>query len=85
MKRQTIISGSRRAAALAIAAMLALAVSACGRKGPLEPHPDDPAAVKSSDSNVPQSPGKFKLGTSKKTLSSPITPPDRPFILDSLL
>jgi predicted small lipoprotein YifL len=85
LNRQAVISASRRAALLATAGAIVLAVSACGRKGPLEPYPDDPAARTSAESNAPQSPGKFTLGNSKKTLSSPITPPDRPFILDALL
>lgn len=85
LKRQAVISAPQRVAVLAIAGAIVLAVSACGRKGPLEPHPADPAARSSSESNAPQSPGKFTLGNSKKTLSSPITPPDRPFVLDALL
>lgn len=73
-------------AALAIGALLilALGLGGCGRKGPLEPHPDEPktgasAAVSSGDTRG------IKLGSGQRTTSSPIKAPDRPFILDALL
>ena len=69
---------SRRAAALLVISGLALAVSGCGRKGPLEP-PPDPSAVNRAptrtDSTMPE--GHHKV--------PPITPPKTPFVLDPLL
>ncbi len=54
-----------------------LALSACGRAGPLEPPPDASALAKPSDS------GNGDTQLRKKI--PPITPPKTPFILDPLL
>ncbi len=70
----------------AIGAILVLAasLSGCGRKGPLEPHPDEPKTGASSTVSTGGTRG-IKLGGGKRTTSSPIKAPDRPFILDALL
>jgi predicted small lipoprotein YifL len=71
---------SRRAVALLVISGVALAVSGCGRKGPLEP-PPDPRAVNNAptptptDSATPQ--GHRKV--------PPIATPKTPFVLDPLL
>ena len=54
-------------------ACLALALSACGRRGPLEPPPSSmpPAAASVEEQTAPQ--------------AAPQPVPDRPFILDALL
>ncbi len=76
--------------AIAIAILSAtLALGACGRRGPLEPHPDAPpsqkAQQKAEDENDRQQTTRPTLGGSRRTLSSPIPPPQKPFILDPLL
>ncbi|MDP4595193.1 MAG: lipoprotein [Beijerinckiaceae bacterium] len=74
----------RRAGVLVLASALCLALGACGRKGPLEPHPADPnrSKAKTGEGSGSQ---KLSPGNSRKTLSSPIIPPDRPFVMDALL
>ncbi|MGE3246009.1 MAG: lipoprotein [Beijerinckiaceae bacterium] len=84
MKRRSIRPGTRRALAFGLTLALAFAAGGCGRKGPLEPHPAEQRAA-APDANKDRKAQKFSIGSSRKTLSSPITPPDRPFILDSLL
>jgi predicted small lipoprotein YifL len=70
---------SRRAVALLVISGLALAVSGCGRKGPLEPAPDASAVNRPTpaptDSATPQAHRKVP----------PITAPKTPFVLDPLL
>jgi len=66
-----------RRAALALLLAGALAASACGRAGPLEPPPDPNAAAKPADDDPTHVHGRHK--------PPPITPPKVPFILDPLL
>ncbi|MFD1703249.1 lipoprotein [Methylopila henanensis] len=59
-----------RAAAIAATLVLAVGLSACGRRGPLEPPPGAPTTtVTKSD------------GTTEKK----VVKPNRPFVLDGLL
>ncbi len=68
---------------------VALTLGACGRRGPLEPHPDAPptqkAQQKAEDEADRQQAVRPALGGSRRTLSSPIQAPQKPFILDPLL
>ena len=75
----------KTAIAFAVMSALALGLGACGRKGPLEPHPDAPPAPKAAEPAEAQSATRPSLGGSRRTLSSPIAPPAKPFILDPLL
>ena len=65
-----------RVAALALLALAAVSLGACGRRGALEPPPDPSALAKAPDD--PTAP----LG---RTKVPPITPPQGAFILDPLL
>ena len=67
--------GHSRAGALALVALIGLAASGCGRRGPLEPPPDPSATNKPDDSSHAQIHRKAPA----------ITPPKDPFILDPLL
>lgn len=55
---------------LGLAAAMALSLSACGRKGPLEPPPGSVTSTTAGEEARPQQKPKK---------------PDRPFILDSLI
>jgi predicted small lipoprotein YifL len=81
MKRQ------KSAALFACIVTAALALGACGRRGPLEPHPDAPAEQRAKPAAAEDSAASPRpvLAGSRRTLSSPIQPPKQPFILDSLL
>lgn len=78
-------TGSWMARVFSIALLIALiaGTSACGRKGPLEPHPAQPRtkATSDADSNAQ----RLVPGNDRKRTSAPIHVPDRPFILDPLL
>ena len=74
--------------AVLMAGLLALGLSACGRRGALEP-PPDPSVAQAQ-------PGTASEGSGQGTLPSPVgtprskpkrgyTIPDKPFILDPLL
>jgi predicted small lipoprotein YifL len=63
----------------ALAALLALTLTACGRYGPLEPPPDPNAPPKPANST----PGN--LNALSKPSIPPIVPPKQPFFLDFLL
>ena len=58
--------------------VLAAALGGCGRRGRLEP-PPDPNAPPAETADV------SKAGFHKKPVRPPITPPNRPFVLDPLL
>jgi len=73
----TTLVPAPRAVAFALLAALALAVSGCGRAGPLEPPLDASAVAKPSDA----SPDELQIH--KK--NPPIAPPKTPFLLDPLL
>ena len=62
---------------LALAGVLALLTSACGRYGPLEPPPDPNAPPKPANPNG--------LGSIAKPSIPPIKAPNQPFFLDFLL
>ena len=68
---------ARRRRLLALGAVLALLVSACGRYGPLEPPPDPNAPPKPANPNG--------LGSLAKPSIPPIKAPNQPFFLDFLL
>lgn len=68
---------------------LTVALSGCGRRGPLEPHPDAPPEQRSRPAASAQEESRPAarptLGGSRRVLSSPIPPPQQPFVLDALL
>ena len=74
----------RRAVMILVACVICAAVAGCGRKGPLEAHPADPNKPRAKTGSAPGS-EKFTLGSRRKSLSTAIKAPDRPFILDVLL
>jgi len=68
------------------AIVAALALGGCGRKGPLEPHPDDTSAAPRQRSAITTpEPLEQRARPQRRTLSSPVTPSKEPFILDPLL
>jgi predicted small lipoprotein YifL len=62
----------------------ALALSACGRIGPLEPPPDATAQAKPA-APKPDQLSSDSIAPVTKPKIPPITPPNQPFFLDSLL
>lgn len=69
-----------------IAIVSALALGGCGRKGPLEPHPDDTSAGPRQRSTITTpEPLEQRTRSQRRALSSPVTPSKEPFILDPLL
>ena len=72
---------TRRARLKALAALLALCLSACGKYGPLEPPPDPNAPPKPA--NTSSSPSGTNVLA--KPSIPPIVPPKQPFFLDFLL
>ena len=71
---------------IVIALAPALALGACGRKGPLEPHPDDTSAMPRQRSTITTpEPLEQRTRPQRRALSSPVTPSKEPFILDPLL
>ncbi len=76
------LSSARRAAAICVLA--ALALSACGRIGPLEPPPDASAQAKPATPKPNEVTGET-LNPQMKPKIPPIVPPNRPFFLDFLL
>ena len=77
---------------LAVSALIALSLSACGRKGPLEPPPGavDAKADKLSEQNESANPTVKTLVPSIAPVGSgrkgkPITAPKDDFILDPIL
>ena len=74
--------------AMLVAGLLILSLSACGRRGALEPPPDPSApqtqqgaASESSDEDALPSP----VGTPRKKVNRAYKIPNQPFILDPLL
>ncbi|NIX78192.1 LPS translocon maturation chaperone LptM [Microvirga terricola] len=74
--------------AVLVAGLLVLSLSACGRRGALEPPPDPSAptaqqgaASGSEDESALPSP----VGTQRKKVNRAYKIPDQPFILDPLL
>lgn len=64
---------------------LALAIAGCGRRGPLEPHPDAPAEQKARPSGESSTPRPSVGGSNRRTLSSPVTAPKQSIFLDAIL
>ncbi len=69
---------------LTFSALGALALSACGRIGPLEPPPEATAQAKPAMPKPNDVSGET-LNPQMKPKITPITPPNRPFFLDFLL
>lgn len=71
-----------------VAGLLVLSLSACGRRGALEP-PPDPSAPKTQQGSTDQAEGQATLpspvGTPRSKAKRGYTIPDKPFILDPLL
>ncbi len=72
---------ARRARLMALGALIALPLAACGKYGPLEPPPDPNAPPKSAHAS--SSPNN--QGALSKPSIPPIVPPKQPFFLDFLL
>ncbi|KQU52490.1 hypothetical protein ASG72_06005 [Bosea sp. Leaf344] len=77
--------------ALLLAGMLGLALTACGRKGPLEPPPNATNAMDLPDGQVGATESEFSSPTAGSPLAKPpkagraITIPEKSFVLDPLL
>lgn len=71
--------------ALALAVLAALALSACGRIGPLEPPPSASAEASKPAMPKPDQVSADTLSPQTKPKIPPITAPNRPFFLDFLL
>jgi predicted small lipoprotein YifL len=69
---------------LVLAVLAALALSACGRIGPLEPPPDATTQAKPAMPK-PDQVSVDSMSPQTKPKIPPITPPNRPFFLDFLL
>ncbi len=69
---------------LAALVAAALALSACGRVGPLEPPPDPTALAKPAAPKADSLSGET-IAPQMKPKIPPITPPNQPFFLDPLL
>jgi predicted small lipoprotein YifL len=67
--------------------VLILGLTACGRRGALEPPPDPKAAEAQASAGASASQGALPspVGTPRKTTNRPITIPKTPFILDPIL
>ena len=70
--------------ALALTVVAALALSACGRIGPLEPPPDGSAPAKPAMPK-PDQVSVETMSPMTKPKIPPIAPPNKPFFLDFLL
>jgi predicted small lipoprotein YifL len=74
--------------AVLIAGIVILGLSACGRRGALEPPPDPnaaPAQQGADGTSASQGALPSPVGTPRKTSNRPITIPKTPFILDPIL
>lgn len=69
-----------------VAGLLGLALTACGRRGPLEPPPNAKNAIELPDEDTGAVPvtDASPLGKPKKT-NRAIAIPEKPFVLDPLL
>jgi predicted small lipoprotein YifL len=77
---------------LLVAAALSLTLTACGRRGPLEPPPGAKGGVeypedKQTNTELEAQPGTFSTSVTGKPAKSSrvIVPPKRDFVLDPLL
>jgi len=78
----TCVSLSRAAL---VAGLIVLGLSACGRRGALEPPPDGSAAPQAQQSTADQSTLPSPVGTPRSKATRGYTIPNKPFILDPLL
>ncbi len=67
-----------------VAGLLVLGLSACGRRGALEPPPDG-SAPKAEQQETGQGALPSPVGTPRSKANRAYTIPDKPFILDPLL
>jgi predicted small lipoprotein YifL len=69
-----------------VAGLLILSLTACGRRGALEPPPDPSAPQQgASTATSPQGTLPSPVGSPRKAANRGYTIPDKPFILDPLL
>ena len=68
-----------------IAGALVLSLSACGRRGALEPPPSGSAAAQAQQETEDEATLPSPVGTPRSTPSRGYTIPNKPFILDPLL
>ena len=78
----TSVSFSRAAL---VAGLIVLGLSACGRRGALEPPPDGSAPQAQQQSTADQATLPSPVGTPRSTPRRGYTIPNKPFILDPLL
>ena len=79
----TCVSFSRAAL---VAGLIVLGLSACGRRGALEPPPDGSAASQAQQQGTAeQATLPSPVGTPRSTPRRGYTVPNKPFILDPLL
>ncbi|HEV7258628.1 MAG TPA: lipoprotein [Bosea sp. (in: a-proteobacteria)] len=77
--------------AVLVAGLLALALGACGRKGPLEAPPNATSAIDLPDSQIGATERDAETLTQGSVLAKPakanraITVPEKPFVLDAIL
>ena len=73
--------------AVLVAGLLVLGLTACGRRGALEPPPDASAQAAETQTQVPASDATLPspVGTPRSRPSQGYTIPNKPFILDPLL
>jgi len=76
---------------LLVVGLLAVALGACGRKGPLEPPPNATGAIDLPDDQIGAKPNDPATLNSTSVLAKPakanraITVPEKPFFLDPLM
>lgn len=70
----------KKSAVVVFVILVGLSLSACGRRGPLEPPPG--AAARPAAAAAPS---KYSLDGGKRETEAAVTPPRDPFILDPLL
>jgi len=78
----TCVSLSRAAL---VAGLIVLGLSACGRRGSLEPPPDGSAAAPTQEEAADQATLPSPVGTPRSAPRRGYTVPNKPFILDPLL
>jgi len=73
--------------AVVVAGLLVLGLTACGRRGALEPPPDASAQAAETQTQVPTSDATLPspVGTPRSKANQGYTIPNKPFILDPLL
>ncbi len=73
--------------AVLVCGLLALGLTACGRRGALEPPPDASAQAAETQTQTPASDATLPspVGTPRSTPRQGYTIPNKPFILDPLL